>query len=43
MVESAALEKRYARKGIVSSNLTPSALCGENANVVLPLERDCVR
>lgn len=25
MVESAALEMRYARKGIVSSNLTPTA------------------
>ncbi len=31
MVEGGALEKRYTRKGIVSSNLTPTAL-KENKN-----------
>lgn len=30
MVEGDALEKRYTGNGIVSSNLTPTALYGEN-------------
>ena len=35
MVERAALEKRYTRKGIVSSNLTPAALDGIKKRIII--------